>query len=146
MLLSTLGINAPTTFKGLRTLLRKRASTHLTPAAHTLCPHCGNISNETTKCTSCNADYAPILPSNISLFYTYNITKQLEAVLAKSQDIVLQDDKTLRKDILKDITDGYAYKKLLQEESEPFITLTMNVDGVQSNKTLITLFGQSYLL
>lgn len=35
---------------------------------------------------------------------------------------------------MRNITDGKVYKTLVQNESEPFITFTMNVDGIQPNK------------
>lgn len=133
-LLGILGINVPTSFKALRTCIRKRATTHLTPSTHTICPHCEKISNEITKCTSCKSDYAPILSKNIPLFYTYKITEQLKGILVKSKDLILPGNKKVKNNILQDITDGYIYKRLVQDESEPFITLTMNIDGVQTNK------------
>ena len=133
-LLLTLGVNVPSSYKALRTLLRKRSTIHLKPSTHTICPHCQNVSDEIEKCTCCCANYAPILSSNIPLFYTYNITKQLEAIIATSRDWVLYNHNTIQKNNMRDIVDGNVYRKLTQEESVSFITLTMNVDGIQSNK------------
>ncbi|CAF2953832.1 unnamed protein product [Rotaria sp. Silwood2] len=133
-LLSILGINTPSSYKALCTLLRKRSKTHLSPSTHTICPHCENLSHEAYSCTTCGAKYSPILPSKIPLFYTYNISQQLEAILATSPDLVLHNKITIRKTAMKDITDGNVYARLIEDDLGPFITLTMNVDGIQPNK------------
>lgn len=133
-LLNILGINIPSSYKALCSLLRKRSKTHLTPAIHTICPHCQNLSSEGEQCTVCGAKYSPISSVKIPLFYTYDIFQQLKAILATSKDLVLHNSSALKKTTMRDITDGKAYKTLIQNESESFITLTMNVDGVQPNK------------
>ncbi|CAF4361359.1 unnamed protein product, partial [Rotaria sp. Silwood2] len=56
-LLSILGINTPSSYKALCTLLRKRSKTHLSPSTHTICPHCENLSHEAYSCTTCGAKY-----------------------------------------------------------------------------------------
>lgn len=92
-----IGINVPSSHKALCTLLRKRSSTHLIPSKHTICPHCQKVSSEMHLCTICGANYSPILPSAIPLFYTYNISRQLEAILAASQDLLLHNNGGLKK-------------------------------------------------
>lgn len=133
-LLRLLHVNVPSSYKALCTLLRKRSTTHVSPSTHTICPHCENLSSKMRECTTYGANYSPILPSNIPLFYTYNISRQLEAILATSQDILLHNDGISRRRAMRDITDGEVYRKLIENESEPFITLTVNIDGVQPNK------------
>jgi hypothetical protein len=129
-----LNIKVPSSYKGLCTLLRKRSSTHLNPSKHTICPHCQKLSSEMHKCTTCAANYAPISPLTIPLFYTFDISRQLEAILATSQDLLLHNGGGVEKKIMRDITDGKVYKRLIENEAGSFITLTMNVDGVQPNK------------
>ena len=133
-LLKILGINIPPKYKVLYTLLRKRSKTHLTPLTHTICPHCQNLSSEKQQCTACGTKYSPISSICIPLFYTYDIVQQLKAILATSKDSVLYNNNALKKATMRDITDGKICKTLIQNELEPFITLTMNVDGIQSNK------------
>ena len=132
-LLRLLGIHAPSSYKALCTLLKKRSTTHLSPSRQTICPHCQKVSAEMRKCTACAADYSPILPSNIPEFYTYNISCQLEAVLATTKDLTSRTIGHTR-NAMRDITDGEVYRNLRANESGPFITLTMNVDGIQPNK------------
>ena len=133
-LIRLLGINIPSSYKALCTLLRKRSNTHLNPSTHTICPHCEKLSSELHRCTTCDANYSPILPLNIPLFYTYDISRQLEAVLATSQELLLQNKGTFRRKTMRDITDGNMYQSLIENEPGPFITLTMNIDGIQPNK------------
>ncbi|CAF2107921.1 unnamed protein product [Rotaria magnacalcarata] len=133
-LLVILGINIPSSYKALCTLLRKRSQTHLSPSTHTICPHCENLSQEVCRCTTCGANYLPILPSKIPLFYTYNISKQLKAILSTSPDLVLHNKNAVRKTTMKDITDGNVYINLIEKDMGSIITLTMNVDGIQPNK------------
>lgn len=40
----------------------------------------------------------------------------------------------LEKKEMKDITDKNVYKNWIENESEPFITLTLNVERIQANK------------
>ena len=132
-LLRLLGIHAPSSCKAVCTLLKKRSTTHLTPSTQTICPHCQKVSSQMRKCTACAADYSPILPWNIPEFYTYNISCQLETVLATTKDLCLHTIGHTR-NAMRDITDGEVYRNLLANESGRFITLTMNVDGIQPNK------------
>lgn len=69
-LLHTLGINGPSSYKTLRTLLRKRSSSHLSPSTYTICPHCQKLSTKMHDCTTCGANYTPISPLKIPLFYS----------------------------------------------------------------------------
>ena len=128
-----IGFDAPSSYKALRTTLRKRSATHLTPLKCTICPHCEQSSTRDTMCTVCGARYAPLLPSSISSFYTYSIVQQLEAVLSTSRDLKLAR-RSAYDDALTDITDGHVYRRLIRHEPESVITLTMNVDGIQPNK------------
>ena len=132
-LLRLLGIHLPSSYKALYTLLKKRSSTHLSPSTKTICPHCQKLSFEMRKCTACASSYSPIPPSDVPVFYTYDISCQLQAVLATTKDLSLCTVGRARNG-MRDITDGDVYKNLIANESGPFITLTMNVDGIQPNK------------
>ncbi|CAF4166937.1 unnamed protein product [Rotaria magnacalcarata] len=109
VLLKLLGVDVPSSYKALCTLLRKRSDLHLSPSTHTICPHCKKLSVEKHKCTACDANYSPIPSTKIPLFYTYDISRQLKAILATSKDLVLHNNRS-------------------------FITLTMNIGGIQPNK------------
>lgn len=134
VLLKSLGIDVPSSYKALCSLLKKRSNSHISPSTYTICPHCGQSSTDTYRCTACGVKYSPIPTSDIPLFYNYDILPQLAAVIATSKDLVLAKKGDLNEMEMKDITDGQMYKKLLEKESDSFVTLTMNVDGIQPNK------------
>ena len=125
--------NNPSSYKALCTVLRKRSFTHLTPTTNTICPHCGKVSPHLRKCTACDVDYSPIAVSAIPLFYTYDIGSQIEAILATSPHISFNDGASPGA-YMNDITHGNMYKSLLAKEASRFLTLSMNVDGIQPNK------------
>ncbi|CAF1366154.1 unnamed protein product [Adineta ricciae] len=133
-LLGLLGIDVPSSYKALCTVLRKRSSTHLNPSKYTICPHCDNLSSALYECTTCGVKYAPILPSKIPLFYTYSISQQLKAILATSPDLSLVNNNCPRNEFMRDITDGSVYQALKKTQTGLLLTLTMNIDGVQPNK------------
>ena len=123
----------PSSCKSLCTLLRKRSTTHVRPETSTICPHCEQVSSKLNTCSMCGANYSPIPISIVPLFYTYDIALQLEAILSSSLDLLLTDNLSSRKE-MSDIKDGDVYQKLIATESERFITLIMNIDGVLPNK------------
>lgn len=125
--------NAPSSYKALCTVLRKRSVSHMKPIANTICPYCGTLSVATNKCTSCDNDYLRASLRDIPLFYTYDIGSQIEAILATSSDISFVKRDSGRASI-GDIIDGDIYQSLLYTVPEMFLTLSMNVDGIQPNK------------
>ena len=125
--------NIPSSYKALCTVLRKRSITHLKPATNTICPHCEKLSGQLNKCTSWDATYSLIPLSSIPLSYTYDINAQIEAIFATSSDLSFNDSASLGTQ-MSDITHGDMYKSLMATESERFLTLSMNVDGIQPNK------------
>jgi hypothetical protein len=83
---------------------------------------------------SCKWLFAP--PATIpNSFYTFDILDQLSLILATTDDLVLpMCTKSTRRSMLpmKDVIHGNSYHKILREEPEPFLTLTMSTDGIQT--------------
>ena len=123
----------PSSYKALCTVLRKRSMAHLNPTTNTICPHWEQLSRALNRCTSCNTDYSPILVSSIPLFYTYDITTQIEAILATSSDLSFINHAS-HNVAMEDITHGNVYRSLLTTIPQKLITLSMNVDGIQPSK------------
>lgn len=92
------------------------------------------MSIEVRRCTTYGVNYSSIPRAEIPLLCAYNIIRQLEAILAQSQDLVLKNKVALKNKGMKDITDGNMYRKLVESKLKSFITLTFNVDGIQSSK------------
>jgi hypothetical protein len=100
-----------------------------------ICPACKKASDNTFTCSndSCKWLFAP--PATMpNYFYTFDILDQISSILATTDDLILpMCTKRTRHSMLpmKDIVHGNLYYKLLNEETGPFLTLTMSTDGVQ---------------
>ena len=126
-------ISVPSSYQALTTLIRKNSLSHSSPTLNTICPHCEQLSFAKQKCTKCGADYNAETSADVPTVYMFDITQQLEVVLATSQDLVLNKNHCPKKR-MDDIVDGHAYRRIIEKEGEPFITMTMNLDGIQPNK------------
>ena len=132
--LRLIGTHVPSSYKALYALPEKRSSTHLTPSTKRICPHCQTLPFEMRKCAEGASSSSPSSPSDVPVFYTYDISCQLQAASVTSKDLSLCTIGRTRNG-MRELTDGDAvYENLLANKSVPLITLTMNVDGIQTNK------------
>ncbi|CAF1478379.1 unnamed protein product [Adineta steineri] len=100
-----------------------------------ICSACKNASNDMFTCSndSCKWLFAPPAPIP-NYFYTFDILEQISLILATTDDLILPIcTKRTHNSMLsmKDIVDGKSYRKILREETEPFLSLTISTDGVQ---------------
>ena len=83
-------------------------------------------------------------------FYTFNIIEQLSSILATTMDIhfpARSTDSSRTVSSMKDIIDGHYYRKILTQESEPILTLTMSTDGIQpSNSTEKSIWPVTFVI
>ena len=126
-------ISVPSSYQALTTLIRKNSLSYSSPTLNTICPHCQQLSFDRQKCTKCGTDYNPKASSDIPAVYMFDITQQLEVVLATTQDLLLNNNRCPKKQ-MNDIVDGHVYQRIIEKETGSFITLTMNLDGIQPNK------------
>jgi hypothetical protein len=100
-----------------------------------ICPSCQNASDNMFICSNSNCDWCFTPPALMpNYFYTFDITEQLSLILATTPDLNIPTRTTNAPHLplsMADIVDGLYYHKILDEESEPFLTLTINTDGVQ---------------
>lgn len=68
------------------------------------------------------------------MVYMFDIRQQLEVVFATTPDLLLNKDHCSKKQ-MNDIVDGHVYRRIMEKEAGPFVTLTMNLDGIQPNKS-----------
>ncbi|CAF4261843.1 unnamed protein product [Rotaria magnacalcarata] len=135
-LLRILGVpNVPTSLWKCKKLMRKQSTGHLCTKKRSICPSCEHMSDEVNCCNQCNIDYDTIVPTpRIPVFYHFDIGLQLESILLHTSDLVFQDLSLPSSKIMHDIVDGSFYRNHFKQETDSFITLTMNIDGVQPNK------------
>ena len=100
-----------------------------------ICPACKKTSNDNSRRNKCNVEYQTILTiKSIPTFYYFDIGLQLESILLHTSDLVFPNVSTPSSKIVHDIVDGAFYRNKLNQETGRFITLTLNVDGVQPHK------------
>ncbi|CAF4840678.1 unnamed protein product [Rotaria sp. Silwood1] len=127
--------NVPTSLWKSRKLVNTQSNSHLHMKKQSICPSCKDTSSEVNRCTKCHITYQTILTtSSISIFYRFDIGSQLESILLHTPDLVFQNFLSPPSKRMRDIVDGVFYRNQLKQETDLFITLTMNVDGVQPNK------------
>ena len=95
----------------------------------TICSTCCRSSTNDTTCDECSTS---LRADNDPIFYNFSIIKQIAQIL----DIcpITLPDRTVVPSSYSDVTDGELYQRLLHREPDSFLTLTLNVDGVQPSK------------
>ena len=127
--------DVPTSWWRCKKLVRNQPNGHLHAKKRSICPSCKDVSDEVNCCSQCNVDYDTIVPNPyIPTFHHFDIGLQLESILLYTSDLVFQNCLQSSSKATHDITDGYFYRNHLKQETDLFITLTMNVDGIQPNK------------
>ncbi|CAF4188742.1 unnamed protein product [Rotaria magnacalcarata] len=115
--------------------LNKSHSSSLDRTMWWTCSSCKKVSNNEFTCSNsdCSWHFAPPAPIPTS-FYTFNIRGQLSSILSTTADMHFpkRTHITPRATLsMKDIVNGNYYQKILNEESDDILTLTMSTDGIQ---------------
>ena len=95
-----------------------------------ICPDCESTFTSNAICSQCSNHLSTISKPN-SFFY-FSIKNQIERILQYNKDISSTHPASAVS--MRDIQDGAVYRKLQSEIYDPFITLTLNVDGIQPHK------------
>lgn len=105
---------------------------------YTICSECDKLSTESTRCLNQHCTQHDKYDKVPIRYLSLSISSQLRSILKNSNGLLKKPN--AESDLLTDIVDGYQYKHIMQNENGPFITLCMNVDGVQvsdsSNQSL----------
>lgn len=96
-----------------------------------ICPECECTSTNSVTCSQCNNQFNTLSKPNS--FFTFPIKNQIERILQYNRDVFSGHSSTTT--YLKDICDGAVHRKLQSEIQDPFITLTLNADGIQPHKS-----------
>jgi hypothetical protein len=125
----------PSSWWACKKLACDKSSGHLRTKKRSICPSCEKTSEEVNNCNQCDLVYDTIIPKqSIPIFYLFNISLQLKSILLHTPDLVFQDLSLPPPNTMHDIIHGSYYWDRLKQETVHFITLTMNIDGVQPNK------------
>lgn len=122
--------SVPTSWSALKTLLRK-TTVSSPPTVTFICPTCSKNSSSKSICSDCGAPMDA--SSSITSFRNFNITNQLHRIISTNYQHINFEKKS-NKESMRDICDGDVYRRLQDSCSDSFITLSMNIDGIQPNK------------
>ncbi|CAF4410220.1 unnamed protein product [Rotaria sp. Silwood2] len=127
--------NVPNSWWKCKKLLHEKKNGYINAKKRSICPSCKEMSEDINRCRQCNLIYDEMVPvTSIPIFYHFDISLQLESILLNTRDLIFPDLSVLPADTMHDIVDGMYYHDRLNAETDRFITLTMNIDGVQPNK------------
>ncbi|CAF5002379.1 unnamed protein product, partial [Rotaria sp. Silwood1] len=131
--------DAPRSWFQVKKALNKTCASILDRTMWWICPSCKKASDDKFTCSNLNCSWRFAPPASMpTYFYTFNIRDQLASVLATTSDMHLPKRTNATPHAIlsmKDIIDGNYYRKLLNEESDDFLTLTMSTDGIQPFKS-----------
>ncbi|CAF4418789.1 unnamed protein product [Rotaria socialis] len=127
-LLSILGVDsAPRSWHMLKRLITK---IDVAPSYHYPCSSCSAASTCSRKCSNCGYSFSSNIPRDY--FLTFSVKDQVEIILSNNADIDIFSSSL--NNHISDIKDGNFYHQLSNICPDKFITLTMNVDGVEVKK------------
>jgi hypothetical protein len=127
-LLRTLKVpNVPSSWYQVKKSL---SSAGTNPTQTFICSECEKASTSNTVCSQCNIPFNAMNKPNY--FLSFSIHNQIERIIHYNRDIFSSHRSYSM--LMKDICDGAVYQKLENEIREPFLTLTLNVDGIRPNK------------
>lgn len=139
-LLSKLNVpNAPRSWFRVKQALNQSIAMPLSRTIMWICPVCKKASDNQFICSNRQCKWRLTPPSPVpNHFYIFNIIEQISAILSTTTDLQFPKPRIhspRSKAFMSDIVDGSHYCKLLNEEDEPFLTLTLSTDGIQPHKS-----------
>lgn len=129
--------NAPNSFKQLKRVLLTDSYPSIYQAnSFIICPVCLLPSQSSTHCNNSEcSEYESCWQRPFEQMHL-SILNQLRAIF-KSTEIKIEHDaeKPIDDGYVRDIYDGRKYRHIIENEKEPFVSLTMNIDGVEVSKS-----------
>lgn len=137
-LLRTLNIkNAPKSFASIKRMLVPD-NIAAKGREYAICTECNKLSNRESRCPNSNCSQNKQYLKKPMDLLVLPISSQLRTTIISSNFSFIKHKR--ESNVLADITDGDRYKQIEKQEHGRFLTLTLNVDGVQvaksSNKSL----------
>lgn len=117
--------NTPSSWYKVKRLL---TSSEASSKVYSICSACHESKAEKGNCPNCAADHS----RNEQKFHIFSIREQLQQVLINNPNIDLLHQH--RSSTMSDVCDGAVVQSISAINSNAFVTLTMNIDGVQFSK------------
>ena len=130
--------NAPKSYSRITRIFRNESTSKNESTIFNICTECNQSSTNATHCDNIECSQHTSFKITPLQFLYMPILPQLRDILIRTPYInfTRQDHPANPIDSMKDITDGAAYSRILSEQSPTkFISLLMNVDGIQVAKS-----------
>ncbi|CAF1560564.1 unnamed protein product, partial [Rotaria sordida] len=118
--------NALLNFANIESLILCPHRSTTFPRKSVIRPSCFKQSSNSkmrTNTPNCDAQFSFVRVPTTN--YTFALEPQIRSIIERNPIMKRKDNKQ----VLSDITDGLAYKKILEMEPQPFLSLLMNSDG-----------------
>ena len=120
----------PKSFSALKTLMQQKAILSLPIISH-ICTSCSKISLTNSTCSEYGFSFDS--SSSAISFRNFNIADQLSRIISSNYRIMNLNKKSTG-ETMKDICDDELHRKIQRLCQDTFITLSLNIDGIQPNK------------
>jgi hypothetical protein len=120
----------PTSWFALKMLLQNNTISS-PPLITFVCSTCSKPSSSRSICSECGVVISS--SSSFTSFQNFNVSDQLHRIISTNYQYMNLNNKSTEES-MRDICDGDVHRRLQNSCSDPFITLTMNIDGIQPNK------------
>ena len=99
------------------------------------CSECNKLSTSETNCTNVKCNENKGFTTKPSVFLRLPLKGQIQDVLARFSALYFAQRCRSNSSDSSDITEGLFYKKIVEQEGDGFISLVMNVDGIEISKS-----------
>ena len=126
--------NVPKSSAHIKRIILSRSTTHFTSPSY-YCSKCNQLSSKETNCSNINCEENKFFSKSPPVFTSLYNLKSKMYYYVRFPSLYLQ---RRRRSILtnsSDISQGEFYKKIIKNEENNFMTLTMNVNGISIVKS-----------
>lgn len=142
-LLRLLGIrNVPPDYRSIYKLINPRGNSMFQPKVSIVCPSCFTINSNVEKCSVIDCKSYSGYTRSPTINFTFEIAEQIKSILERVPLMKTDQNHT---DVY-DVIDGTAYRRIRTLERKPFVTLTLNSDGVLVKKISRSLWITSMVI
>ncbi|CAF1251115.1 unnamed protein product [Rotaria sordida] len=99
------------------------------------CSKCNRMSTNETNCSNANCSEYKGFSEKPPVFVRMPLKPQIQNVLSRFPSIYFRQKSNSTSANSSNISEGIVYKKVLENEEENFISLVMNVDGIEISKS-----------
>ena len=100
-----------------------------------VCHECGSLSQAKTACRNPNCKLFNSTIKYPTEFLQFPIASQLASIISTTKINFFDNNMRNWPRDLSDVCDGAVYRKLAETQRDPFITLTLNIDGISISES-----------